>query len=694
MYIIYLLCIISLFLNHLFLRKTAIYFFLLLNVFLVKTNDAQVSAPSLKCASVNNLGNITLNWVIPSDPLGLFTSYQIYTSPISTGPFTLVTTVNTYTQSTYLHATNAGTIQSQYYYIKTIYSVTSNSLPSDTLRSIFLNVVNPGGQAMLSWNATRTPLLSSAATTYTLERENPPMTWSTIFSGSTLSFNDDSISVCNIFYNYKITTSDSLGCNSQSNVNGDLFQDVTSPDIPLLDSVSVTILGQATLGWEPANAPDTKGYEVYQFTGVWTKIATVLGRFNNSYTNTASLANTVSEKYCILAFDSCGNLGLQGIVNNTDQNTLFLQTTYDLCSRTASLNWNAYTNMPNGLFQYDVYCSINGSIPSVIATVFGLTYSHSGLNPNDTYCYFIRARNSGNTITASSNIECEIARVPAGPSFVYIKSVSVNLNKQIDITYMIDNSRAYLGATIFKSSDGVNFSQIAYQAYTTTTLQVYTDNNVSTSSKMYYYKIQITDSCGNLGQISNISNSILLNVSNDNSNVFYNVLNWEHYATWSGSVSSYNVYRAINGVFNPTPIINLPFPRKTYTDDVQSFSSDQGKFSYYVEAVEGSGNIYGFVDIANSNIADAYVESEIFVPNAFAPRGKNYLWLPAAQFVEKTDYKVTVFDRWGTKVFETTSDTQAWDGKGTTDDMFIYFIEYKNARGEFKQLKGHLFLIR
>ena len=295
MYIIYLLCIISLFLNHLFLRKTAIYFFLLLNLFLVKTNDAQVSAPSLKCASVNNLGNITLNWVIPSDPLGLFTSYQIYTSPISTGPFTLVTTVNTYTQSTYLHATNAGTIQSQYYYIKTIYSGTSNSLPSDTLRSIFLNVVNPGGQAMLSWNATRTPLLSSAATTYTLERENPPMTWSTIFSGSTLSFNDDSISVCNIFYNYKITTSDSLGCASQSSVNGDLFHDVTSPDIPLLDSVSVTILGQATLGWEPANAPDTKGYEVYQFTGVWTKIATVLGRFNNSYTNTASLANTVSE---------------------------------------------------------------------------------------------------------------------------------------------------------------------------------------------------------------------------------------------------------------------------------------------------------------------------------------------------------------------------------------------------------------
>ena len=697
MYIIYLLCNISILLNQLVLRKTTLYLFFLLNFFLVQIGISQTTPLILRCASVGSSGNVTLTWDPSAVTIATFTGYEIYHSATAAGPFTLIATItgaSSFTQTTYVHAISAGTIQSQYYYIASTFLAPSPSIPSDTLRSVFLNVVNPGGQAMLSWNATHTPLLPTASASYTLERENPATIWTTIYSGTNLNFNDDSISVCNIFYNYKITTSDALGCSSQSNINGDLFHDVTSPDIPLLDSVSVNILGQATHGWEPANAPDTKGYEVYQFTGVWTKIATVLGRFNNSYTNTASLANTVSEKYCILAFDSCGNLGLQGIVNNTDQNTLFLQTSYDLCSRTASLNWNACTNIPNGLFQYDVYCSINGSIPSVIATVFGLSYNHTGLNPNDTYCYFIRARNIGTTISASSNIECEIAIVPAGPSFVYIKSVNVNLNKQVDVTYMIDNSRAYLGATIFKSSDGVNFNQIAYQAYTTTTLQVYTDSNVNTSSKTYYYKIQITDSCGNMGQMSNVSNSILLNVSNDNSNVFYNVLNWEHYATWSGSVSSYNVYRAINGIFNPIPIINLPFPRKTYTDDVQIFSSDQGKFSYYVEAVEGAGNIYGFVDLANSNIADAYVEGEIYVPNAFAPRGKNYLWMPVAQFVEKTDYKVCVFDRWGTKVFETSNDTQAWDGKGTTDDMFIYFIEYKNARGEFKQLKGHLSLIR
>jgi gliding motility-associated-like protein len=122
--------------------------------------------------------------------------------------------------------------------------------------------------------------------------------------------------------------------------------------------------------------------------------------------------------------------------------------------------------------------------------------------------------------------------------------------------------------------------------------------------------------------------------------------------------------------------------------------SDQGKFSYYVEAVEGIGNIYGFKDVAKSNPADAYVEVSVFVPNAFAPKGINNVWLPIAQYVEKTDYKVMVFNRWGTKIFETTNDTEGWTGDAATDEVYVYLIEYKNARGEFIQLKGHLNIIR
>ena len=157
--------------------------------------------------------------------------------------------------------------------------------------------------------------------------------------------------------------------------------------------------------------------------------------------------------------------------------------------------------------------------------------------------------------------------------------------------------------------------------------------------------------------------------------IFNNTLTWDDYTKWSGGVSSFNIYRAVNGVFDPTPISNLPVGIKMYIDNVQDFVSAQGKFTYYVEAVEGAGNIYGFMDKAKSNPADAYVEVSVFVPNAFAPKGLNSVWLPVAQYVEKTDYKVMVFNRYGVKIFETQSDTEGWTGDAATDDVYVYLID-------------------
>ena len=652
---------------------------------------SQVPPPSFRCLSVNTTGDVTLTWVIPPDPSGLFTRYEIFSSVLQTGPFALAGTVTTYNQNTFLHVGAGANLNSIYYYVRTISSGSSPSTPSDTLRSIYLNIGNSAnGRPPLSWNKTHTPIIPTASATFTLSREAPANVWTAIYTGAALN-RIDTISICSISYNYKIETPDASGCISQSNINGGAFNDLTAPNIPVLDSVSVNANGTTTIGWQASTSQDASRYVIYKNNGVNIAIDTVNGRFNTTYTYLASTANSGPETFKIAALDSCRNISP---LTTNGHTTIYLSLLYDLCSRTNRLAWKNYGNLPDGISKYTVYCSVDGAAPTVIGTTAANAFSHENLTPGSVYCYYVKVINSTGNITANSNVTCFTASAPQGPAYVYIRSVSVNAAKQVEVTYVIDNSRAYKGATIFRSKDGITFSQLTYQAAGSSTIHTYTDKDVTTSEKNYYYKIQISDSCGNPGNISNISKTILLRVSNDNTNIFYNTLTWDDYSSWLGNVDSYNIYRAVNGVFDPVAVSNVPYGTRVFVDDVQDFVSDQGKFSYYVQAVEGAGNTYGFKDVANSNPADAYVEGNVFVPNAFSPAGVNKVWLPVAQYVEKTDYKVTVFSRWGTKVFETSDDQQAWDGKNVTDDVFVYLIEYKNARGEFIQLKGYVTLIK
>ena len=644
--------------------------------------------------SVTSPNSTTLSWIIPPDPSGLFTQYQIWTSATGTG-YSLAGTVNTYTQSTFVHTPSGTSVQSYYYYIVTISSAgTATSTPSDTLKSIFLNMTGASvnGVASLNWNAMHTPLLPSSSLTYTLSREYPAGTWTTIYVGNKLNYKD-TIYRCKVFYNYKVEISDGAGCTSVSNIKGDTCKNIQPPPIIVIDSVSVNASGQVVMGWQPSSSLDVDGYLVFLSNGSGlTVVDTVYGYGNTSFTVPGALPGVSSLGYCISPFDSCGIFAIPSITYNT----IFLTApVYDLCSRTAKLNWTPYTGIPKGFLKYDVYCSINGGTYSVIGSSSSTSFSHVGLNPGDVYCYFVRVRNTDLTISASSNTTCFTATGLPGPAYVYINSVSVNTdNKQMEITFTVDLTNPFKGCNIYKSEDGINYTKLAFVASSTLMPQIYIDKEVKTLEKNYYYKIQAADDCNNPGVWSDTSKSVVLHVSNDNENIFYNTLTWDDYATWNAGVSSFNIYRSINGVFDPTPISNVPVGTRTYVDNIEDFVSEQGKFSYYVEAVEGTGNIYGFTDKAKSNPADAYVEVSVFVPNAFAPKGLNSVWLPVAQYVEKTDYKVMVFNRYGVKIFETQSDSEGWTGDAATDDVYVYLIEYKNARGEFIQLKGHLTIIR
>lgn len=88
----------------------------------------------------------------------------------------------------------------------------------------------------------------------------------------------------------------------------------------------------------------------------------------------------------------------------------------------------------------------------------------------------------------------------------------------------------------------------------------------------------------------------------------------------------------------------------------------------------------------------------IYVPNAFTPNSddQNELLYVYGNFI--TDMKLSIYDRWGEKVFETTSQNQGWDGtfkgKPVDPDVFVYHLEAVCEGGETYFEKGNITVFR
>ncbi len=95
------------------------------------------------------------------------------------------------------------------------------------------------------------------------------------------------------------------------------------------------------------------------------------------------------------------------------------------------------------------------------------------------------------------------------------------------------------------------------------------------------------------------------------------------------------------------------------------------------------------------------VEEGILVPNVFTPdaNGQNDVWYIPNSGVK--EFHVTVFDRWGAKVWESSADEIRWDGRSAagqllTDGTYYYsldFIYIRSTGEEMKNLTGYVTLL-
>ena len=171
-------------------------------------------------------------------------------------------------------------------------------------------------------------------------------------------------------------------------------------------------------------------------------------------------------------------------------------------------------------------------------------------------------------------------------------------------------------------------------------------------------------------------------------------------AACARGVVAYKVYYARYRDEEPTYLASvLPPPIPLATDYTHSgLSSFAG--CYYVTAVNRFGK-----ESAPSNLVCRDNCPQFALPNVFTPNndGKNDQFVPlnCPNFVEKVQF--VAFNRWGTKVFETTDATLQWNGKNAAGQdlpsgQYFYqaSVQFKSVERETEplQYKGWVQLVR
>jgi hypothetical protein len=658
---------------------------------------ANNSSPKILCIAVDSVGDVTVTWQIPADTdYHTFVSYNVYSSSVKGGPYTLSASVNpeniSSTTITGLGA-NTGSI---YFYVQT--ETTGGPSPNvDTLQSIYLNLINPGnGTAVLLWNALSTPLPATSSGWYRVYREYPQYVWTLVDSTRGLSF-IDTITFCNQFLQYKVELEDASGCNSVSNRASGTFKDKIAPVTPLMDSVSVTATNGVNISWSQSPNQNVIGYVVYEvIQGRDIPIDTVWGLNNLHYFDPGANPDSATIGFVVASLDSCYHPSLL----SKQENTLYLMEAPDSCLNANLLTWTANAGSVPGVETYKVYISVNSAPYTLLGTVNSKTFSflQTGLTHVGTFNYFVVAVDSADpAITASSNIITYKVTLPPIPQFSYLQTATVVNDVSVAVNCYVDIS-AHCTNYELRRANSINgpYAAVASVNSPAPFLQ-FSDLTAIPNQQAYYYKVVTQNQCGVDVDSSQISQTMFLTaVANDDGT---NTLTWNDYSKWLNGVSYYNIYRnEDDGPFTQVGTSYYGGGTSVYKDDISAILQGEGVFSYYVKAVEQPNNTYPFVDTSLSNIAEAYQDPRVYIPNAFSPLGKNKIFIPIGVFVNVTGYEFDIFDRLGQQVFGTQDYTQGWNGvyggKVCMEGVFVYLLTYTSSKGEYFERKGTVTLIK
>lgn len=649
-----------------------------------------VQPVSPTCITVSPSGSVQLSWSSAGIPSAQFVSYKVYRSPAASATFTLIGTVSTFTNTWYFdNGVNANTGSYKYYVITEINDGSPQlSVPSDTMQTMRLTVLNGPLGATLLWNPISSPWPSTAYPEYYIYQRSPSSPWKLIDTVTSETAEVEVFGLCtNDSLYFRIELKDSSGCSSFSNIVGKVLRDQTYPAVIVFDSVSVdTAANQVIMGWKRNPSRDVRGYIIYKNIGgvSASNIDTVYGQNNTFYrdVNTGNNPSVSPQAYSVATFDSCYNTTPWRYY----QKTIHLTATVNPCAGGVELTWTLYRNWPAGT-KYSIYAT-SDSVYFHVADITNddTTYTHTGVTHGETYCYVIRAVSSDNTRSSLSNRTCVYINTPKPPSFNYLKQTAVLSSSEVQVDWYVDPSGDIKYFNVMRAIGDGSFELVDTIVPGTGTEVIYIDDSLETSRNFYRYYLVAIDTCGNELLSSNEGRSLLLTVKALPD--LRNTMHWNAYEDYGASAFTYEIYRAINGNFETVPLVSLSDTARSYADDVYDFADANGNFCYYIQAVEADDNPFGLKGVSKSDVICVTQLPRLYIPNAFTPNGDgiNDIFKPANVFVSVTEYNLVIYDRRGQKVFETNDPEIGWDGTFKGDvvqtGVYPYYIFMRSGDSE------------
>ena len=513
-----------------------------------------------------------------------------------------------------------------------------------------------------------------------------------------------------VWYFYMVSN---YNCPGGTVISSDTINNL-SPAIPNIVSVTVTPTNQSIITFDPSTSQQTSHYILYYYLPNGTALAwdTVYGIHDTVVIDASAISqhdpSQFSQVFTVAAADSCGSISS---FNTHPQNTILASAANTECQRQVNISWNQYINWPSGVAQYQIWVSKNGAAFTEDGFVNDsvLNYAYSNFNTGDTLQIFIRAISAADTnIVSNSNVVHLKAIIVQPPSYIYITNVTVNAANQIDITWTVDTIAQLIFYKVQQSVDGIVYSpteQIPAPA-PLQHFETFGDSDyVFPQNNPYYYEIDAYDSCQNQ-YLSPFAKTICL------TGILYDYyvakLTWNDFLLANATVLRYNLYRDFGNGFQLIqtfqPGVNLYFDS---LQNLPNFLGEKGTFCYRIEAVYflnlPSPSGYQDTLISSSNQVCIVHRPVVYVPNAFSPGvsgapAENQTFHPTIIYGSPTNYSLLIFDRWGTKIFESNDPAIGWNGTNHGKEVemggYGYLIDFTADDGTPIERKGMVLLVR